>query len=207
MKQIEIQKVCYSESGKIQFPEAINPINIDNWNYPAEMKVQFGMAYDEDHFYLRYVVKENHPKAISTSINGPVWEDSCVEFFIAFNGKGYYNLEFNCIGNKLVGYGTSNTDREWLDEAVVKTINTTPSLGTKQIDLTDTPTEWSLDITIPKSIFGDKSIQFAEGQQFNVNFYKCGDKQKEPHFLSWNAIDNTTPNFHLPKFFGTLKLS
>jgi hypothetical protein len=36
------------------------------------------------------------------------------------------------------------------------------------------------------------------------NFYKCGDSLSVPHFLSWQPIDNPTPNFHLEKFFGEL---
>lgn len=206
MKTIEINKVQFSDDGKVLYPAAANAIAVDNWNYPAEMDVHFGMAYDEDHFYLSYKVIEDHPKAICTTTNGPVWEDSCVEFFIAFSDEGYYNLEFNCIGTKLTGFGTSNKDREWLKEEVVNTIVTTPSLGTQVIDKVNSPGEWTLNVRIPKAIFVHNEVKLEKGETFKVNFYKCGDKQKDVHFLSWNAIDHPTPNFHLPAFFGELKL-
>lgn len=206
MNTLEIGKVNRSKDGEVIFPKALHAIDKDNWNYPIEMAVNFGLAYDDMHFFLSYKVIESNPKAITTEVNGPVWEDSCVEFFIAFNNKGYYNLEFNCIGTKLTGYGTSNTDRKNLDKNIVANIQTTSSLGCESLDLVNTPTEWTLDIIIPKQVFINDQVKLEPGQEFNVNFYKCGDKQKEPHFLSWNAIDNPTPNFHLPAYFGKIKL-
>jgi len=205
MNQLKIPTINQTD-GEIQFPQAIHPINQDNWNYNVDVNAQFGMAYDADHIYIRYVVKEHHPKAVCTTINGPVWEDSCVEFFIAFNDGGYYNLEFNCIGNKLVGYGTSNTDRKWLPKEVVNSIETSPSLGYEPVDTSDTPTEWSVNICIPKHVFIHHQVELKQGQAYKINIYKCGDKQKEPHFLSWNAISNASPNFHLPAYFGQVIL-
>lgn len=206
MNQLDIKKINTSASGEILFPNAEIAIEQDNWNYPADVKVMFGMAYDSNNFYLKYQVEESHPKAVCTETNGPVWEDSCVEFFIAFSNKEYYNLEFNCIGTRLAGLGTNNTDRQWLDTDVVETIITKASLGSDPINLVDTPTTWEMDIIIPKTVFGNSVDSFEAGNTFNVNFYKCGDKQKQMHFLSWNAIDNDTPNFHLPQFFGQVTL-
>jgi hypothetical protein len=37
-----------------------------------------------------------------------------------------------------------------------------------------------------------------------ANFYKCGDKTKRAHFLSWNPIDIAKPDFHRPDFFGEI---
>ncbi|MCG8580183.1 MAG: hypothetical protein MI866_09715 [Bacteroidales bacterium] len=206
MNQLVIDKIKTSAAGEVLFPVADTAIANDNWNYPADVKVMFGMAYDSNNFYLKYQVEESHPKAVCTQTNGPVWEDSCVEFFIAFNNKEYYNLEFNCIGTRLAGLGTSNTDRQWLNADVVETIITKPSLGSNPVDLVDTPTTWEMDIIIPKTVFGNSVDSFEAGNTFKVNFYKCGDKQKQMHFLSWNAIDNETPNFHLPQFFGEVTL-
>ncbi|MCU4174013.1 carbohydrate-binding family 9-like protein [Carboxylicivirga sp. N1Y90] len=206
MNKIEIHQILHTKRGELVFPKASNPINNDNWKYPVEMMVKFGLAYDENNLYLKYKVIESNAKAITTEINGPVWEDSCVEFFIAFNDKGYYNLEFNCIGTQLCGYGTSNIDRSNLDQNIVANIKTKPSLETKPIDILNTPMEWTLDIVIPKQVFSNDDVTLEAGRTFDVNFYKCGDKQKEPHFLSWNAIDNPTPNFHLPAFFGKIRL-
>lgn len=40
--------------------------------------------------------------------NGPVWTDSCAEFFFRPEGSdSYYNFECNCIGTLLVGTGAT----------------------------------------------------------------------------------------------------
>ncbi|WP_439185408.1 carbohydrate-binding family 9-like protein [Carboxylicivirga taeanensis] len=205
MKKLSIKPIRIA-SGQVLFPDAVNSIDCDNWDYKVDVKVNFGIAYDADNLYLKYKVYELHPKAVCTEINGPVWEDSCVEFFIAFKDEEYYNFEFNCIGTQLVGLGVNNKDRKWLDKSLVEKIQTKSSLGTEPIDITDTPTTWEMKIIIPKIIFGDDLSQFEAGQTLKANFYKCGDKQNEMHFLSWNPISHDTPNFHLPGFFGSLEL-
>ena len=39
-----------------------------------------------------------------------------------------------------------------------------------------------------------------------ANFYKCGDKTAHPHFLSWNPVVSSKPDFHRPECFGELIL-
>ena len=177
----------------------------NNWNYPSDIKAEFGIGFDDNNIYLSYAVEEQSTKAIYTEINDPVWEDSCVEFFISFDSENYYNLEFNCIGNVLVGYGNSDkTKRKQLDKNIIREIKTTPSLGKSKIEIINRKTEWELDIVIPKSIFIYNNIDKFDNKKVKCNFYKCGDEQVLPHFLSWSPIKNDTPNFHLPEFFGEL---
>ena len=53
-----------------------------------------------------------------------------------------------------------------------------------------------------KKTFGvDK---FARGDVIKGNFYKCGDETPRPHFGAWSPIENPTPDFHRPEFFGDL---
>ena len=37
-----------------------------------------------------------------------------------------------------------------------------------------------------------------------ANFYKCGDKTLQPHFLSWSPIHSEKPDFHRPEDFGII---
>ncbi len=48
------------------------------------------------------------------------------------------------------------------------------------------------------------AIDSLEGKRIPANFYKCGDKLRTPHFLSWNKIEIEKPDFHRPDFFGEL---
>ncbi|HEX9250722.1 MAG TPA: carbohydrate-binding family 9-like protein, partial [Ignavibacteriaceae bacterium] len=36
------------------------------------------------------------------------------------------------------------------------------------------------------------------------NFYKCGDETEFKHYGMWSLIENSTPDFHLPEYFGKI---
>ncbi len=165
--------------------------------YPYKPKVRFSIAYSANSILLKYYVEEEFIKASAGNINGYVWEDSCVEFFINFDGKAYYNLEFNCIGTPLVGYGTNKSDRELLPEAIIKEVRFQSSIRNSG-DLV----HWELTVVIPLKLFIHHQLTSLAGKGCRVNFYKCGDALPEPHFLSWSDIQSGEPNFHLPEFFG-----
>ncbi len=79
-----------------------------NWKgFPYQPEVSFAIAYSEENLYLKFYVKENHIRAMETETNGNVWEDSCCEFFCEFDEEGIYNLETNCIGTQLLGFGSN----------------------------------------------------------------------------------------------------
>ena len=61
-------------------------------------------------------------------------------------------------------------------------------------------------LVIPAECYFHHQITDLSGMTIRANFYKCGDKLQQPHFLSWNPISTPRPNFHVPQFFGTLEL-
>lgn len=79
--------------------------------YPYRPHVEFTIAHAGQQILLKYDVTEQQVRAVNDQINSPVYEDSCVEFFIAFDESGYYNLQFNSIGTALVGYGSNSNER------------------------------------------------------------------------------------------------
>jgi len=59
------------------------------------------MLYNDETLYLHYTVVDRHSYARTTTLNGPVWEDSCVEFFAnprPADRAEYVNFEANCVG-------------------------------------------------------------------------------------------------------------
>ncbi|WP_291856627.1 carbohydrate-binding family 9-like protein [Marinilabilia sp.] len=56
---------------------------------------------------MKFNVQESHIRALEAETNGNVGKDSCCESFCAFNDKGYYNTETNCIGTQLIGWGAN----------------------------------------------------------------------------------------------------
>jgi len=63
--------------------------------------------------------------------------------------------------------------------------------------------KWELVVEIPVSVFNGV-VDVLDGVNAKGNFFKCGDLLPQPHYLSWNMIDSTVPDFHLSQFFGDL---
>jgi hypothetical protein len=168
-------------------------------------EVKFVVAYQYDALCLKYYVKETTHLATYRTSNEPVFKDSCVEFFIAINESGnYYNFEFNSLGTCLASYGKDRHDRLKLAPNVIAEINSRAkwinhSPATNQF-------EWELTVILPVKVFCFDVIHFQPLQQYNVNFYKCGDNLPEPHYLAWNPVRSTVMDFHQPHFFGALQL-
>ncbi len=220
MKKLEVPSVnIINEDDLREISKALETLPVNevgevNWNeYPYKPEVKFIIGYDERNLYLKFKVKENSVRAVNTEPNSPVWEDSCCEFFCDFDGKGYYNLETNCIGTQLFGYGATMADRELAAKsrtragvAVIDKIKKTSTLGEEPFDVKTGDFQYELVMKIPAEAFYKHNIRFEKGLTFNANFYKCGDKTRQMHFLSWNPINTNNPNFHTPEFFGRIIL-
>lgn len=161
-----------------------------------DVRATVSVAHSDAALELLFRVKEKNIRHVNTEINGAVWEDSCVEFFIAFDNNGYYNCEFNCIGTALVGYGAGRNNRELLPTDVVRTIGSKCSMKQDEDGY-----EWELLLHIPVTVFTKHTVTSLSNKTATINFYKCGDLLPEPHFICWNKIETTDPDFHQPAFF------
>ena len=170
--------------------------------YPYKPAVQFAIAHDDNNLFLKYTVTEKAIRAVNSQINGSVWEDSCVEFFISLDDTAYYNFEFNCIGTALAGYGPSRTQRSLLPETLVEQIATRSVMDR----LDDKSVHWALTVRIPRILFIHHQPLTLSGLQPRANFYKCGDLLPEPHFITWSGIQTPAPDFHVPESFGQLHI-
>jgi hypothetical protein len=181
-------------------------IDIINWdNYPYKPDVKFNIAHSRTEIYLQYLVNEKYIRAKYIHNNDPVWNDSCVEFFISpFPDGTYYNFEFNCIGALLIGFGNGRDNRERAGKEITSQIRCISSLGNQAIEPSEGNFIWDLTIVIPVSAFYKHQVKEVTGMKAKANFYKCGDELKEPHYLTWKPINYPKPNFHLPDFFGDL---
>ena len=195
-----------SNESLLQTLESLEKHTISNVNwpeYPYAPSVNFHIAHSDKAIAIMFQVTEDHIKAVSMENNGPVWEDSCVEFFAKMaDNQRYVNIEMNCAGTILVGKRLSKADAKHLTEAEIATIRRITSLPHQQIDSRGENQSWWAIEVIPYEIFGfDK-----KPESLRANLYKCGDKCDQPHFLSWSPIDLPNPDFHCPAFFGTIEL-
>lgn len=186
--------------------KAEHSISHQNWVEAAQVSAAFSISHDGSSIYLIYHVTEDQVRAINTEYNSAVWDDSCVEFFLSLetDGENYYNFEFNAIGTVLGAYGKNRNQREWLSESLLSQVQTAPSLGRQVIESLEETTSWTLQVRIPVQVLNFSGVKDLSGMDGHANFYKCGDKLKQPHFLSWKPVILPSPDFHQPRFFGQL---
>ncbi len=197
---------------KIEAGSGFSPLNGEhllahqNWVPGGGTKVTFSIRHDGSSIYLFYEVVEKEVRAVNTDINSSVWEDSCVEFFLSLEADqhNYYNFEINAIGTVLGAYGPDRNQRERLSESLLSKVETTPSLGRIPFDNKQNNTPWNIQIKIPLEVLSHSAITNLSGTDGYGNFYKCGDKLKKPHYLSWKPVLSPTPDFHTPRYFGHL---
>lgn len=186
-------------------------LKIDQVNWPEEWpekpEVTVDVTNSQDWLFLKWHVKGEQIRAVTTEDQGPVWEDSCVEFFCQVPGDAHYmNFECNCIG-AMVGsrrLGRAEDVQPFSLEEMAR-IERTCSFPRKTFEEKDGMFEWAVELAIPLDlIFRDTKPVFP--QKLRCNFYKCADKTKRPHFLSWQPIHLPKPDFHCPDFFGEIEL-
>lgn len=211
MKEIVIPKISVDVSDieavvqKMKFLPR-HEIGTINWadEYPSKPDVTFGMAHNGDAILLQYRVREDEILAAVTTDNGAVWTDSCVEMFLSFDNRHYYNAEFTCIGKALLGYKLVGGEVEYGNCEVMQQIRRHSTLGTENRGKQVGSFDWTLTLIVPRSVFWKSDIGSFDGLRAKGNFYKCGDGLTVPHFVSWTTINTPNPDFHQPRFFGEL---
>lgn len=152
-------------------------------------------------FVLRMTCKETDPRAVYTEYNQPVYTDSCLEFFAAWDrgSDKYLNMEMNAKGTLLSCVGKDRYER-------VPTLDACGELPKVQ-GFADED-EWGIVARIPfsviKGVYGIGEEVLAPGYTFRGNFYKCGDETAVVHYGSWSRVGTKTPDFHRPEYFGEL---
>lgn len=184
-----------------------NPIDILNWEnaFPYKPDLKFRIGHTGNEIWLKFYVKEKNILAQETRINGDVYKDSTVEFFISLDGDNYYNFEFSCIGTPHVGYGPGRGNRTPVDPDLLKQIEIKSTLGDQPFAEKSGNFEWEMMIRIPVECFAFDKITSFNGKKATANFYKCGDETSDPHFVSWSPINTENPDYHQSSFFGAIE--
>ena len=186
---------------------SVEPQAIDCVNWPAEFpyapSVTFKLGYSDKALAILFDVNEDHVRGAAMENNGPVWEDSCVEFFImTADGEHYINIEMNCIGTVLAARRTCRHDAKHFDAEKMSAIRHFTSLPHEAIDSRAEGQSWW-----GAEVITFETLGFSERpERLRANLYKCGDKCDKVHFLSWSPIGLPNPDFHCPQFFGVIEL-
>ena len=176
-------------------------IEMINWSeFPHLIEVEVYIGYTDQYLWLDFRVGNEFIRAVSRKDQDPVWQDSCVEFFIK-QGDLYRNFEFNSLGVCLSASGSDRHSRISLDKDSLANILRYPSFTPETLPDDNTLASWSLTVAIPLEMIGLKA-----GCKFLANFYKCGDETRVPHYISWSPIATSTPDFHQPDYFSLVEL-
>lgn len=166
------------------------------------LEVSGNISVRKNGYEVHFNVCEPSVRAVSSGYNKKVWEDSCVELFISFDGENYYNFEINCIGSVLGAYGKNRASRKFLDESVLELVKVKSSLGKIPFGEVSTPANYDIDLKIPAEVFVfDKNPDLKKARG---NIYKCADRSPTPHYMYLHEITTEKPDFHRPEFFKEL---
>ena len=130
----------------------------------------------------------------------PVYTDSCLEFFAAFdkNSDQYVNFEVNSLGTCLATLRGPGYPVVTIDKLI-------PVPEMKALVEED---HWSVEFTVPfadiKTLFPNSKLE--KGEYFRANFYKCGDETAVVHYGMWSEVMCYPPNYHTPQYFGKINI-
>ncbi|MDD5782256.1 MAG: carbohydrate-binding family 9-like protein [Muribaculaceae bacterium] len=214
VKSIEVERVDSLDSMSLEDVSEYleqnsekHSIECRNWadEFPYHPITAFAMAYSSRYLYVDFFVRGNYLRAVNWENNSPVYEDSCVEFFVKHpEDKEYWNFEFNCIGTINASRRLNREQHTKLSDDVLDSIRRYASCGNRPFEEMEGLFPWSLTVAIPLDVI-NVDINNAP-VRLKGNLYKCGDKTSLPHFLSWAPIDAPKPDFHRPEFFGDIIL-
>ena len=166
-------------------------------NAAPEATVQ-GIYLKGEALVFRIVSHAKPARKVNTQPDSSVWEDSCLECFLSFDGKNYMNIECNANGTFLCCFGPDRNERKFVR-----------SLGIAMPEATAKEEEscWEIMASIPldciESLWGCRP---DSGDFFSANFYSCGDKTPLPHYAAWNEVETESPDFHRPEYFGKIMI-
>lgn len=190
----------------IRRPEVLNwdtvpALQID-WLFntaPLPISAQAQVCYDDEALYVRLSAVEENIRAEYFGKLDEICEDSCLEFFFSpmAGDRRYFNIECNPNGCLYLGMG-SNV------QTLVRFVPEYPSILPKT---KRTENGWETVYSVPYSFIRQFFPDFspAPGYTMRGNFYKCGDKTVQPHYLCWSpVVQLPAASFHNPDMFGTL---
>lgn len=183
--------------------------SIDSLNWPNEYPYHpltvVNVAHSDEAIYLDYFVRCNYLRAINSENNTPVWEDSSVSFFIRPMADGdYWNFDINCIGAINAARRITRRPVERLSDDEIASIKRYTSCGDKPFREVEGLFTWNVMMRIPLSLIG--VTYTGTPILMKGNLCKCATGTSQPHFLTWNPIYSSEPEFHSPESFGDIIL-
>jgi len=180
-------------------------IDVFPWGSSGAPESYAVLAYDAEGIHVFMRSDETTIRAEQTEQNGPIYTDSCLEFYLMPDSRDglYFNFECNPRGVIFLSVGKERAGRTLIvDEGPayfkMKAPQSPPGYEGKF---------WSVSYCLPFEFIGKYIPEFRPGSKaMRGNFYKCGNLLPEPHWGCWNRVEWIKPDFHRPEYFGSLTL-
>lgn len=190
----------------------IKPIKIENYPWDEtgyKPKTEVKLCYTDNDILIKFTSCEKEVRVETNEFNGPVWHDSCVEFFFLPDPKNddrYLNFEINAKGVLLLQLDNRPPDRHYLTYIDPSYFNIKAAITDSNYKEYSDFKPWTIEYKIPFDFIKDffKGFEIKSGTKIKGNFSKCGDKTSTPHFGTWANIETEKPAFHVPEFFKEL---
>ncbi len=178
----------------------------------GKQATQVRLLYDDEAIYAQFHCEDKHIFSRVVELNGCVHKDSCVELFMTIDprrGPDYFNIEMNCCGTLLMGYGPQRHSRASLAPSLADGIRIATSISAPTKDESPDDDGWWIVASVPFSVIGElagRDVRPASGDLWRANLYRCGGKT-DPQLACWNHIELRHPDFHRPEFFGEMRFA
>lgn len=168
------------------------------WLEEAPVRAWAQLCCDDSALWVRMEAEESPVRATLREPLDEVYQDSCLEFFLAPDpaDSRYINFEFNPLRNVYLGFGSTRPTR------VRQIVSSVEELFRPEPYYTEKG--WGIVYCIPFDFIRNYFPAFQAKGEMAGNFYKCGDKTAQPHYLSWAPMSTDTPDFHRRQDFGIL---
>jgi hypothetical protein len=168
------------------------------------------LLYDERCLSVQFRCQDRHIFSKTTERNGPVFEDSCVEFFATpfpEAGPDYLNLEVNCCGVLHLAHGPDRWRRTKIAPELAREIVVVASEPGPTREERPDDREWWVAVALPFGVTGvlaGATVRAVSGTRWRANFYRCGGRV-DPQYAAWAPVHSAKPDYHRPECFGTLR--
>jgi len=186
--------------------QTVDKAYIDTYKWVDSVRYEaYGqLVFVEDYGFLcRMTCMESDPLAVYTQFGDPVYLDSCMEFFAAWDNESYVNIESNSLGTLCSQFGKTQKNRKPITDflSMDEIFEVNPMVEDEY---------WTLTMELPveklQKLYGNALDfdTFISGYTFTGNFYKIGSDAVTGvrHYGMWTEVMGNTPNFHQPEYFG-----
>lgn len=189
----------------------VGPFQFPWWQSGKKEQTVAKLLYDDEHLYVAYICEDAHIWAEHTQRDSAVYEDDCVEIFIAPDPDrplAYFNFEMNVLGIFLDQHHPDGPGVPVREPWNGTGIRVATSIAGTLNDDSDVDDHWILEAAIPFENFAQaaKRIPPGPGDVWRVGLNRCGGRTN-PQYSQWSPSHTEKPSFHVPDRFGWMIFS